>query len=139
MAITVLSNTDFKLPIPRKALKTWIVEVAARYGRKVGEITYLFCDDEYLLQVNNQYLNHDFYTDVITFDYTESETIYGDIIISIDRIKDNAQSLNVPFEQELRRVIIHGILHLCGLKDKTEQEAKAMRQAEEEALAQIRF
>jgi rRNA maturation RNase YbeY len=134
MAISFSTNTNFKLPFARKALKLWITEVAVGYGKSIGSIAYLFCDDDYLLDINRNFLHHDYYTDIITFDYTESETLNSDIIISIDRIKDNAQSLNIPFEQELKRIIIHGILHLCGLKDKTDQEAKQMRAAEEEAL-----
>ena len=111
--------------------------MAEKRGFKVGEISYIFCSDDYLLDINKTYLKHDFYTDIITFDYTDAKKISGDLYISIDRVRDNAQELNLGFEQELHRVIIHGVLHLLGLKDKTEEEAKEMRKAEEECLKSL--
>lgn len=121
----------------KNKVKSWIKSVAEKRGFKVGEISYIFCSDDYLLDINKTYLKHDFYTDIITFDYTDATKISGDLYISIDRIRDNAQELNLSFEQELHRVIIHGVLHLLGLKDKTEEEAKEMRKAEEECLKSL--
>ena len=99
-------------------------------GKKPGEINYIFCDDEYLLQVNREYLKHDYYTDVITFDYVKGKTISGDIFVSLPRIFDNAQTLSKDFESEFFRVLAHGLLHLCGYKDKTEEEIAEMRSKE---------
>jgi rRNA maturation RNase YbeY len=121
----------------KNKVKSWIKSVAEKRGFKVGEISYIFCSDDYLLDINKTYLKHDFYTDIITFDYTDAKKISGDLYISIDRVRDNAQELNLGFEQELHRVIIHGVLHLLGLKDKTEEEAKEMRKAEEECLKSL--
>lgn len=100
-------------------------------GKKPGEINYIFCDDEYLLQVNREYLKHDYYTDVITFDYVKGKTISGDIFVSLTRIFDNAQTLSKDFESEFFRVLAHGLLHLCGYKDKTEEEIAEMRSKED--------
>lgn len=115
-------------------VKKWLTKVVIRRGKSVGNINYLFCDDEYLLEVNRQYLNHDTYTDIITFDYVAGGLISGDILISIERVKDNAGKFGVTFECELHRVIVHGVLHLLGQGDKTDEEAKEMRSQEEEAL-----
>lgn len=125
----------FKVKNVRK-LKKWLSEVAQREHFSIDELTYIFLDDEALLEMNVSYLNHDTLTDIITFDNSEPETPYieGDIFISIERVKENATLFNVPFEQELRRVLSHGLLHLCGYKDKTKEEEKLMRQKEEEAL-----
>ena len=101
----------------------------------VGNINYLFCDDAYLLKINLQYLNHDTYTDIITFDYVHGSLVSGDILISIDRVEENARKYNVSFEQELHRVIIHGVLHLLGQGDKSEEEAQEMRRQETDALS----
>jgi rRNA maturation RNase YbeY len=95
-----------------------------------GEITIVFCTDDYLLEINKTYLNHDFYTDIITFDYSENDLVSGDLFITIDRVKDNAESFSVSFDNELKRVIYHGVLHLCGYKDKTENDEKEMREKE---------
>ncbi len=115
-------------------VKKWLTKVVIRRGKSVGNINYLFCDDEYLLEVNRQYLNHDTYTDIITFDYVAGGLISGDILISIERVKDNAGKFGVTFECELHRVIVHGVLHLLGQGDKTEEEAREMRRQEEETL-----
>jgi probable rRNA maturation factor len=125
----------FKVKNVRK-LKKWLSEVAKREHFSIDELTYIFLDDEALLEMNVSYLNHDTLTDIITFDNSEPETPYieGDIFISIERVNENATLFNVPFEQELRRVLSHGLLHLCGYKDKTKEEEKLMRQKEEEAL-----
>jgi rRNA maturation RNase YbeY len=95
-----------------------------------GEITIVFCIDDYLLEINKTYLNHDFYTDIITFDYSGNDFVSGDLFISVDRVKDNAESFSVSFDNELKRVIYHGVLHLCGYKDKTEKDEKEMREKE---------
>ena len=97
---------------------------------KSGEITIVFCIDDYLLEINKTYLNHDFYTDIITFDYSGNDFVSGDLFISVDRVKDNAESFSVSFDNELKRVIYHGVLHLCGYKDKTENDEKEMREKE---------
>ena len=112
----------------------WIESVAKLYNKEVGEISFLFCNDEKILEVNQQYLNHDFYTDIITFDYSEENMISGDIIISLQTVESNSQMYNTRFIEELHRVIIHGILHLSGLNDSTKEEEKVMRDAENSAL-----
>ncbi|MES2796615.1 MAG: rRNA maturation RNase YbeY [Bacteroidota bacterium] len=120
-------------------LKTWIKHVCLLYNKKPGDLNYIFCNDDYLLEINKTYLNHDFYTDIITFDQSESEDmIEGEIYISVDRVKENAENNNIDFPQELKRVIIHGILHLIGFKDKTEQDSKKMRLLENQMLEIIK-
>lgn len=113
----------------------WLADIIQKETKKPGEINYIFCDDEYLLQVNRDYLQHDYYTDIITFDYVKGNTISGDIFVSLPRISDNASTLSKNFEDELHRVLAHGILHLCGYKDKTEEEEKEMRSKEDFYLA----
>ena len=113
----------------------WIAEVCRQQGKIVGQISYLFCNDAVLLEANMKYLNHDTYTDIITFDYVDGDVISGDIMISVERVQSNAAQYGVPFEQELHRVIIHGVLHLLGQGDKSEAEAAMMRKKEEAALA----
>ena len=127
-------NSSFVLDEEKK-ITDWIKFIIKKNNCRVGEIGYLFCDDEYLLEVNRKYLNHDTYTDIITFDYVSGNLVSGDIMISVDRIRDNAKLFSVPFEQELHRVIIHGIHHLLGQGDKTEEEAAAMRKKENDSLA----
>lgn len=117
------------------AIQQWINEVIEHQNANLVNLSYVFCNDEYLHAINLEYLNHDTLTDIITFPYLEPPNVEGDIFISIDRVRENAKTFQVPFEQELRRVIIHGVLHLCGQADKTEEEAKQMRQKEEVALA----
>ena len=121
--------------IKKRDTSAWIKAVAASYGRKVGEIGYLFVDDEKILEVNREYLGHDYYTDVITFDYDEDDTVSGDIVISLDTVRSNAQLFGKTYEEELYRVIIHGILHLCGINDKGPGERVIMEAAENKALA----
>lgn len=133
MAIQFSFQTNYPLK-SRTKIKQWIKQVIEAKGKKTGNITYIFCDDEYLLEVNKQYLQHDYYTDVITFDYVENDLISGDIFISTDRVRENALAFGSSETEELHRVIIHGALHLFGLKDKSEKEASQMRQAENEAL-----
>lgn len=125
-------------PIKRREVSEWIKKVAASYGKKVGEIAYIFCSDEQILEVNRQYLQHDYYTDIITFDYTEGNRIGGDLFISLDTVRTNAEQFaNNDYQRELHRVIIHGILHLCGINDKGPGEREIMEQAENEALKMI--
>ena len=121
--------------IKKRDTSAWIKAVAASYGRKVGEIGYLFVDDEKILEVNREYLGHDYHTDVITFDYDEDDTVIGDIVISLDTVRSNAQLFGKTYEEELYRVIIHGILHLCGINDKGPGEREIMEAAENKALA----
>ena len=121
--------------IKKRDTSAWIKAVAASYGRKVGEIGYLFVDDGKILEVNREYLGHDYYTDVITFDYDEDDTVSGDIVISLDTVRSNAQLFGKTYEEELYRVIIHGILHLCGINDKGPGEREIMEAAENKALA----
>ena len=128
-----VQSGDFELLEPGK-LKKWLSEVIVCRGKSVGNINYLFCDDEYLLGVNRQYLNHDTYTDIITFDYVAGGLISGDIMISIERVGENAVKFGVPFEQELHRVVVHGVLHILGQGDKPDEEAVEMRRQEEESL-----
>ena len=111
-----------------------IETVLANENRTLGEVNYIFCSDEYLLNINKQYLNHDYYTDVISFDYSEDGIISGDIFISVDTVKDNANEYEVEFKKELARVMVHGVLHFIGYKDKTEEDAKQMRQQEKQYL-----
>lgn len=128
-------NEGIDLPeIPFDKITSWIKNVIATYKCIEGDICYIFCDDNKILEVNQQYLQHDYYTDIITFDYCEDNRISGDLFISLDTIKTNSEKLGTNYTEELLRVIIHGILHLCGLKDKTDQEASAMRKAEDKAL-----
>ncbi|WP_314712480.1 rRNA maturation RNase YbeY [Prevotella pallens] len=127
---------DVKLPTIKKRETTrWIKKVAATYGRKVGEIGYMFVNDEKILEVNNEYLCHDYYTDVITFDYCEGDILNGDIVISLDTVRTNAEKFGKTYEEELYRVIIHGILHLCGINDKGPGEREIMEENENKALA----
>lgn len=123
--------------IKKKETTEWIKEVAAGYGKRVGEIAYIFCSDEKILEVNLQYLQHDYYTDIITFDYCEGDRISGDLFISLDTVRTNAEQFNQPYKRELHRVIIHGILHLCGINDKAPGEREIMEAAENKALALI--
>jgi len=122
-------------PIKKRETSAWIRAVAATYELKVGEVGYLFCDDEKILEVNREFLQHDYYTDIITFDYCEDNVISGDLVISLDTVKSNAQLFGKDYDEELHRVIIHGILHLCGLNDKGPGEREKMEDAENRALA----
>lgn len=118
-------------------VRTWIERVAALYNKRCGDISYLFCDDQRIIEVNRAFLQHDYYTDIITFDYSVGRTIAGDIFISLDTVASNAQELGVSYETELYRVIIHGILHLCGVDDKGPGEREIMERCENEALKMI--
>lgn len=124
-----------KLPaIKKRDTSNWIKAVAATYEKKVGDVAYIFCSDEKILEVNNQYLQHDYYTDIITFDYTEKNTISGDIFISLDTVKSNSEKFKTDYNQELHRIIIHGVLHLCGINDKGPGEREHMTECENKAL-----
>ena len=120
--------------IKRREVTEWVKAVAQSYGKRVGEVAYIFCDDEKILEVNRQYLQHDYYTDIITFDYTEGDRISGDLFISLDTVRSNAEAQGTPYDEELHRVIIHGILHLCGINDKGPGERAIMEAAENKAL-----
>lgn len=125
-----------KLPgIKKRETTRWIKAVAATHNRKVGEIGYMFVNDEKILEVNNEYLGHDYYTDVITFDYCEGNILNGDIVISLDTVRTNAEKFGKTYEDELYRVIIHGVLHLCGINDKGPGEREIMEENENKALA----
>ncbi len=133
------SAEGVKMPdIKKRDTNKWIRAVAATYGRKVGEIGYLFCDDEKILEVNREYLQHDYYTDIITFDYDEGDVINGDLVISLDTVRTNAEQFGKAYDEELHRVIIHGILHLCGINDKGPGEREIMEAAENRALCMLR-
>ena len=130
-------NTEnVKMPaIRRRDVSRWVRQVAASYGRRVGEIGYLFCDDEKILEVNREYLSHDYYTDIITFDYTDGDVNNGDPLIHLDTVRSNAELFGKAYDDEQMRVIIHGILHLCGINDKGPGERELMEAAENKALA----
>lgn len=131
-------SEDCAMPsINQAKLAGWITGVAASHGKKAGEINYLFCSDSKILEYNNLYLEHDFYTDIITFDYSEDNRISGDIFIGVETVSSNAALLNLNPEHELLRVIIHGVLHLCGFKDKTPSDEAVMHQQEDLALSYL--
>ena len=128
-------------PIRRRQISAWVKAVAATYGKRVGDIGYIFCNDDKILEVNRQYLQHDYYTDIITFDYcddalltSKKDTIAGDLFISLDTVRTNAEQQGTTYDEELHRVIIHGILHLCGINDKGPGEREIMEAAENKAL-----
>lgn len=133
MGISFAFQTNCSLK-KRTILKQWIKTIVENNKKEVGEISYIFCSDEQLLKINKEFLNHDYYTDIITFDYSETDVVSGDLFISIERIKDNAKTLKTSYQEELHRVIIHGVLHLLGYKDKTEEESENMRKLEDECL-----
>ena len=124
--IEFFSETEFEFS-DEDSVKDWVTKTIVSEGFKEGDLTFIFCDDEYLHKINLEFLNHDTLTDIITFDYTLGKEIHGEIYISIDRVKENASEFNVSFEEELHRVIIHGVLHLCGYKDKSETDEKQMQ------------
>ena len=116
-------------------VSAWIRQVAKSYGKVVGDVNYIFVDDETMLDINRRFIGHDYYTDHIGFDYSQGNALSGDIYISLDTVRTNAELFGATFDQELRRIIIHGLLHLCGLRDKTDEERQQMQQAEDAALA----
>ncbi|WP_432222630.1 rRNA maturation RNase YbeY [Flavobacterium sp. TMP13] len=127
-------ETDFTLS-DESVYEKWISAIIASENKKEGEISYVFCDDEYLHKINLEYLNHDTLTDIISFDYSVGNELNGDIFVSVERVQDNATDFNVSFAEELLRVLAHGILHYCGYKDKSEEEAVSMRKKEDEKIA----
>jgi rRNA maturation RNase YbeY len=135
MARISFHNEDIAFVLPQKRLyKQWIEQTVLSHGKTVGGLTYVFCSDEYLLEMNKTYLQHDYYTDIITFDYSEENNISGDLFISVERVKDNALKIGVSLQNEMQRVVIHGVLHLCGFKDKEKLDVEIMRKMEEKAL-----
>lgn len=127
-----------KLPkLEKQKISRWIKETADGYNRKVGEIVYIFCSDTKILEINKQYLHHDYYTDIITFDYSDEKKISGDIFISVDTVRSNAEKFKVSFDNEMKRIIIHGILHLCDQEDKTPELRLQMTEKENTALKSL--
>lgn len=126
-------ETDFELS-NEVAIQQWLSKVIVSEDKNEGEINYIFCDDDYLLEINQQYLNHDTLTDIISFDYSVGKELHGDIFISVERVRENAADFGVSFEEELLRVLSHGVLHYCGYKDKTESDETVMRQKEDEKM-----
>jgi len=129
------SFIDVNFEFDKSVIVKWLNKVAKSEGKSIGQLTYIFCNDAYLLDVNQRFLNHDTYTDIITFDNTVANFIGADIYISSDRVRENARINNVEFKKELLRVVVHGVLHLCGYKDKTEEEARLMRLKEDEKIS----
>lgn len=127
-------ESDFKLA-NEDAISSWISNVILSENKKEGDINYIFCDDDYLHKINLEHLQHDTLTDIISFDYSVGNELHGDIFISVERVADNASDFEVPFDEELRRVMVHGVLHYCGFKDKTPDDAALMRSKEEEKLS----
>lgn len=131
--INFYSENEFQLG-DEKRFSSWLRKVIISEGKKVGEISFVFCDDEYLLEINRKFLNHETYTDIISFDDTVGNILHGDIFISTERVADNAQTYGVPMEEELKRVLVHGVLHFCGYKDKSKEEKLVMRNKEEDKM-----
>ena len=137
----MITYNTIDVPMPdfsHRKISAWVKAVAAAHGRRVGEVAYVFCNDEKILEVNRQYLQHDYYTDIITFDYSVGEVISGDLFISLDTVRSNAAGLGVDYTDELPRVVIHGILHLCGINDKGPGEREIMEAEEDKALALLK-
>lgn len=124
--------------IDKARIEQWLIDVAADHDRRVGDLSYIFCNDERIIEVNRQFLNHDYYTDIITFDTTHGRLISGDIFISLDTVASNAEAVGSDYDTELHRVIVHGVLHLCGINDKGPGEREIMEAHEERALAMLR-
>ena len=139
MAVSFFSEGIAMPKLRKRDVSAWIRQVAENHGMRLGDVCYKFVDDEGILEVNRQFLQHDYYTDIITFDYTEGNKISGDIVISLDTVRTNAEQFEQPYDRELHRVIIHGILHLCGINDKGPGEREIMEQHENEALALYNF
>ena len=134
MAINYATD-DIAMPdINRYEISDWVKRVTASHGKRCGEINYIFCSDDRIIEVNRAYLQHDYYTDIITFDYCTGNTLSGDLFISLDTVRSNAELEGEPYERELRRVIIHGVLHLCGINDKAPGEREIMEMFENKAL-----
>lgn len=134
MSIQFFNESTGMPEINQAKAAAWLEETANSENKETGDCNIIFCSDDYLLDINKQYLDHHNYTDIVTFDYSEDNTIAGDLFISTDRIAENAKSFDVPFDQELHRVMVHGILHLCGYGDATDEEKKLMRSKEDNYL-----
>ena len=135
----VYNNDEIKMPIfPKRKISKWIKSTSSKYNKRVGDISYIFCSDEKILEINKQFLNHDYYTDIITFDYSEDNIISGDIFISVDTVKSNSEKFGTTYINELYRVIIHGILHLCGIDDKKQGQRIVMEENENCALLDLK-
>ena len=132
-------NIPFPKEIRRRETSAWIKQIVAQYQKRVGEIVYVFCMDAEILRINKQYLKHNYYTDILTFDYSENDVLSGDLFISLETVKSNSEKYRTDYAEELHRVMIHGILHLCGLNDKTPEDEERMRQKEDEALRLFSF
>lgn len=132
--VTFNYENDFVLE-NEEVYQEWISKIIESENFTEGEINYIFCDDDYLININNEYLNHDTYTDIISFDYSEGKSLSGDIFVSTERVTENALNFKVPFDNELKRVLSHGVLHYCGYKDKTKEDVIIMRQKEDEKIA----
>lgn len=131
MMVSVHFEDTEILDVDPEFFVSWLSKVCEEEGKELRGVSLVFCSDAYLLDVNRKYLDHDYYTDIITFDYVEGDDIMGDLLISVDRVRENATDLNVAFKDELHRVVVHGVLHLIGYKDKTEEEESAMRDRED--------
>ena len=134
----MITFNSLSLPLPALDVRTeeaWLRRVAAQHNRRLGEINYIFCNDEEILATNRQYLQHDYYTDIITFDYSAGAVLAGDLYISLDTVRTNAEMLGKPYDEELHRVLVHGVLHLVGINDKGPGEREIMEAAEDAALA----
>jgi rRNA maturation RNase YbeY len=127
-------ETDFELA-DETLISEWLSKVILSENKKEGDVNYIFCDDEYLVQINQQYLDHDTLTDIISFDYSVGNELHGDVFISVERVRENAVDFEVSFEEELKRVLVHGVLHYCGYKDKSEADELLMRNKENEKIA----
>ena len=132
--ITYHTESTVMPSIKKRETTAWVRAVAATYGKKVGDVSYIFCNDKRILEVNREFLQHDYYTDIITFDYTEGDVISGDLFISLDTVRSNSEQFATEYDEELHRTIIHGILHLCGINDKGPGEREIMEAAENRAL-----
>ena len=131
-------SEEIKIPVfPKRKISQWIKQVAGKFGKRVGDISYVFCSDSKIVEVNKEYLNHDYYTDIITFDYSENDVISGDIFISVDTVLTNAEKFGETFNNELYRVVIHGVLHLCGIDDKACGARAIMEGHENDALKML--
>ena len=135
MAIHFFTEDIKEVRIPKRKVRTWINQCIVSHNKATGDINFIFCSDEYLRKINIEYLNHDFYTDIITFNNNENNKVSGDIYISLDRVRENAEEFEVSFHAELQRVVIHGVLHLLGYEDHSEKEKATMRKAEDESIA----
>ncbi len=138
MAKLIFIGENVEVPnFNKDKIEQWLCKVTESHGRTVGNLTYIFCDDNYILDVNKQFLNHDYYTDIITFDYSNRHRVSGDMVISLDTVRSNSALFGKPYENELLRVVVHGVLHLCGINDKGPGEREIMEGFENEALGML--